>query len=191
MIGADDGTSIGDSKNLLLDKAEFFVVGRILEQLLDRSGDVGSMISGSMGMTRRDFSAQSFHVIILQVLGPGGKSVPVRVNTSFADCKVSENLGHFAASRCIVPSVTTDGDASGNQIFLNIANVSLAIRCEDIDEAACCRQTHTHDWGISHNCRCFTPLRQILIRFMAHTSKLKGKFKVAYLAGGRSNGTVH
>ena len=24
MIGADDGTSIGDSKNLLLDKAEFF-----------------------------------------------------------------------------------------------------------------------------------------------------------------------
>jgi hypothetical protein len=33
------------------------------------------MISGSMGMTRRDFIAQSFHVIIRQVLGPGGKSV--------------------------------------------------------------------------------------------------------------------
>jgi hypothetical protein len=26
---------------------------------------------------------------------------------------------------------------------------------------------------------------------MAHTSKLKGKFKAAYLAGGRSDGTVH
>ena len=192
MIGADDGTSIGDSKNLVLDKAEFEVVGRILEQLPDRSGDVGLMISGSMGMTRRDFIAQSFHVIILQVLGPGGKSVPVRVNTSFADCKESENLEHFIASHCIVPSVTRVGDNSGNQIFLNIANVSLAMRCEDIDEAACCRQTHTHNWGISHNgCNSFTPLRQILISFMAHTSKLKGKFKVENLAGGRSNGTVH
>ncbi len=40
MIGADDGTSIGDSKNLLLDKAEFLVVGSILEQLADRSGYV-------------------------------------------------------------------------------------------------------------------------------------------------------
>ncbi len=192
MIGAYDGTSIGDSKNLVLDKAEFEVVGRILEQLLDRSGDVGLMISGSMGMTCRDFIAQSFHVIILQVLGPGGKSVPVRVNTSFADCKESENLDHFIASHCIVPSVTRMGDNSGNQIFLNIANVSLAMRCEDIDEAACCRQTHTHNWGISHNgCNSFTPLRQILISFMAHKSKLKGKFKVEYLAGGRSNGTVH
>ena len=33
MIGIDDGTSISDFKNLLLDIAEFFVVGRILEQL--------------------------------------------------------------------------------------------------------------------------------------------------------------
>ena len=36
MIGIDDGTSISDFKNLLLDNvdiAEFFVVGRILEQL--------------------------------------------------------------------------------------------------------------------------------------------------------------
>ena len=36
MIEADDVTSISDSKNLLLDQAEIFVVGRILEQLLDR-----------------------------------------------------------------------------------------------------------------------------------------------------------
>ena len=28
MIDADDGTSIGDSKNLFLEKAEFFVVAR-------------------------------------------------------------------------------------------------------------------------------------------------------------------
>jgi hypothetical protein len=103
------------------------------------------MISGRMGMTRRDFIAQSFHVIILQVLGPGGKSVPVRVNTSFADCKESENLDHFIASYCIVPSVPRVRDDSGNQIFLNIANVSLAMRCEDIDEAACCRQGDTHN----------------------------------------------
>ena len=33
MIGIDDGTSISDFKNLILDMAEFFVVGRILEQL--------------------------------------------------------------------------------------------------------------------------------------------------------------
>ena len=51
MISAGDGTSIGDSKNLLLDKAELFVVGRILEQLGDRPGYVGLMISGGMGMT--------------------------------------------------------------------------------------------------------------------------------------------
>ncbi len=63
MIGADDGTSIGNSKNLLFDKAERYVVGRSLEQLVDRSGDVGLMISGSMGMTRRDLTAQSSHVI--------------------------------------------------------------------------------------------------------------------------------
>ena len=60
MIGIDDGSSISDSKNLLLDIAEFFVVGRCLEQLVDRLGYVVLMISGSMGMTRRDFIAQSF-----------------------------------------------------------------------------------------------------------------------------------
>jgi hypothetical protein len=63
MIGADDGTSIGDSKHLLLDKAHFFVVGRIIEQQFDQSGDEASMIGGSMGMTRRDSTAQSHHVI--------------------------------------------------------------------------------------------------------------------------------
>ncbi len=180
MIGADDGTSVGDSKNLLLDKAEFFVVRRILEQLSGRSDDVGLMISGSMGMTRSNFNAQSFYGICLQVLGPGCKSVPVYVNTSFADCKESENLDHFIASYCIVPSQSLSqvGNDSGNQIFLNIKNVSLAMLCEDIDEAACCRQWNTHNWGISHSCHCFTPLRKILIRFMAHTSKLKGNFKV-------------
>jgi hypothetical protein len=166
MIGADDATSLGDSKNLLLDKAEFFVVRRILEQLVDRSGDVGLMISGSMGMTRRDFNAQTFQVICPQGLGPGGKSVPVHVNTSFADCQESENLDHFIASYCIVrlqfvPSVSRVGNDSGNQIFLNITNVSLAMRCEDIDEAACCRQGDTDNWGISHSgCNCFTPLRK-------------------------------
>jgi hypothetical protein len=66
MIGADDGTSIGDSKNLLLDKADFFVVGRILEQLPDRSGYVGLMISGSMGTTRRDFIARTFTLFVFR-----------------------------------------------------------------------------------------------------------------------------
>ncbi len=65
------------------------------------------------------------------------------VNTSFADCKEYENLDHFIASCCIVPSVSRVGNDSGNQIFLNITNVSLAIRCEDIDEAACCMQGDT------------------------------------------------
>jgi hypothetical protein len=165
-------------KTSSLTKQSFFVIRRILEQLADRSGYVGLMISGSMGMTHFDFIAQSFHVICLQVLGPGGKSVPVHVITSFADCREPENLDHFIASYCIVPSVSRVGDNSGNQIFLNIANVSLAMRCEDIDEAACCRHGDTHNWGISHSCHCFTQLRQILIRFMAHTSKLKGKLQV-------------
>ena len=138
------------------------------------------MISGSMGMTRRDFLAQSFRVTCFQLLGlgPGGESVPVHVNTSFADCKGSENLDHFIASYCIVPSESGVGDNSGNQIFLNITNVSLAIRCEDIDEATHFRQRNTHNLGFSHICHCFTPLRQILIRFMAHTSKPKAKSKV-------------
>ena len=143
MIGADDGTSVGDSKNLLFDKGELHVVGRSLEQLENRSHYVVLMISGSMGMTPRGFNGQSFLVVCPQVVGPGGNSVPVDVNTSFADCKESENLDHFIASYCIVPSVSRVGNDSGNQIFLNITNVSLAMRCEDIDEAACCRQGDT------------------------------------------------
>jgi hypothetical protein len=174
MIGSDDGTSISDSKNLLLDKAEFCIVGRSLEQLADRPGYVVLMISGSMGMARRDFKGQIF----FRLPGPSGKGVPMHLDTSFADCKESENLEHFISSYCIVPSVSRVGNDSGNQILLNIANVSLAIRCEDIEEAARCRQGGTHGYGISHSCRCFTPLRQILVRFTAHIFKLKGKFKV-------------
>ena len=134
MIGIDDGSSISDSKNLLLDIAEFFVVGRCLEQLVDRLGYVVLMISGSMGMTRRDFIAQSFFINRLR--GPSGKGVPMHVNTSFADCKKSENLDHFIASYCIVPSESRVGNDSGNQILLNFASESLAMPCEDIDEAA-------------------------------------------------------
>ena len=76
-------------------------------------------------------------------LGLGGKSVLVHVNISFADCKESENLEHFIASYCIVPSVSRAGYHAGNQSFLNITKVSLAMQCEDIDEAACCRQGDT------------------------------------------------
>ena len=93
MIGFDDGTSISDSKNLLLDIAEFFVVGRCLEQLVDRLGYVVLMISGSMGMTRRDFIAQSFFINRLH--GPSGKGVPMHVNrqtTSFIDISTEAGI---------------------------------------------------------------------------------------------------
>jgi hypothetical protein len=52
MIGADDGTSIGDSKNLLFDKAELHVVGRSSEQLVDRSVEVGLMILKHSGFSQ-------------------------------------------------------------------------------------------------------------------------------------------
>ena len=39
MIGPDDRTSISDSENLLLHKVNFFVVGRIFEQLCDGRPD--------------------------------------------------------------------------------------------------------------------------------------------------------
>jgi hypothetical protein len=63
MIDADDGASIDDSKNLLLDKGEFFVVGRREEQPGDRPAYEGLMISGGMGMSGHD----TFQVICLQV----------------------------------------------------------------------------------------------------------------------------
>jgi hypothetical protein len=87
MIRADDGTSICDPENLLLDEAEFNVVGRSSEEFGDRLPDIQFVRPGGMGMTRRDFNSQSFH--ISSFLGPGGKSVPVHVYTSFADCNES------------------------------------------------------------------------------------------------------
>ncbi len=67
MIDADDGTSVDDSKNLLLDKGEFFVVGRREEQPGDRPAYEGLMISGGVGMTHCDFGSQGVQVICLQV----------------------------------------------------------------------------------------------------------------------------
>ena len=79
MIDADDGTSIGDSKSLLLDKAEFFVVGRILEQLGDRLGYyVGSMISGGMGMT------------LSSGFQPPARLAPLTLPLPILDCKFTE-----------------------------------------------------------------------------------------------------
>jgi hypothetical protein len=46
MTHADDGTTIGDSENLLLDKAESSIVGRTLEQLGDSLAHIGLMICG-------------------------------------------------------------------------------------------------------------------------------------------------
>ena len=45
-------------------------------------------------------------------------------------------MDHFIASYCIVPSESRVGNDSGNQILLNFASESLAMPCEDIDEAA-------------------------------------------------------
>ena len=60
MIRADDGTSICDPENLLLDKAEFFVVGRSSEELGDLLHDIHVVLPGGMGMTVRDFNSQTF-----------------------------------------------------------------------------------------------------------------------------------
>ena len=90
MIGADDGTSIFDAENLLLDEVEFLVVGRITEEFGDRVPDITFVHPGGMGMTRRDFTPQSFD--ISPFLRPGVKGVPVYVYTSLADCNESEYL---------------------------------------------------------------------------------------------------
>jgi hypothetical protein len=84
MIGADDGTSVFDPENLLLDEAESFVVGRSSEELGDRLTDIIFVIPGGMGMTRRCFMSQKFGITSL--LGPGVKSVSVHEYTTFADC---------------------------------------------------------------------------------------------------------
>ncbi len=84
MIGADDGTSVFDPENLLLDEAESFVVGRSSEELGDRLTDIIFVVPGGMGMTRRCFMSQNFGIASL--LGPGVKSVPVHEYTTFADC---------------------------------------------------------------------------------------------------------
>ena len=62
MIGPDDGVSICDPKNLLLDEAEFLVVGRSSEEIGDHRPDIIFVQPGGMGMTRRDFISQSFHI---------------------------------------------------------------------------------------------------------------------------------
>ena len=49
MIGADDGSFVFDPENLLLDEAEFFVVGRSSEELGDHPTDIIFVISGGIG----------------------------------------------------------------------------------------------------------------------------------------------
>ena len=90
MIGADDGSSIFDAEILLLDEAEFLVVGRITEEFGDSFPDITFVHPGGMGMTRSDFISQSFG--ISPFLGPEVKGVPVYVYTSLADCNVSQYL---------------------------------------------------------------------------------------------------
>ncbi len=67
MIDAYDGTSVNDSKNLLLEKGEFIVVWRREEQPGDLQAYEGLMISGGVGMTHCDFASQGFQIICLQV----------------------------------------------------------------------------------------------------------------------------
>ena len=147
MIGADDGSSIFDAENLLLDEAEFLVVGRITEEFGDSFPDITFVHPGGMGMTRRDFISQSFG--ISPFLGPGVKGVPVYICTSLADCNVSEYLYHFSATKGIVPPVSRESDDSGNQLSLNITNVTLARTGEDSDDAALCRKGDT-----KNRCHC-------------------------------------
>jgi hypothetical protein len=68
MIGADDGTSVCDPENLLLDEAEFFVVGRSSEELGDRLLDINFVHPGGMGMTVRCFLSQNFGIMIISLL---------------------------------------------------------------------------------------------------------------------------
>ncbi len=58
MIDADDGTTICDSENLLLDKAEPLIVGRTLEQLGDSLTHKNLMICGRI-------KKQQFFVLII------------------------------------------------------------------------------------------------------------------------------
>ncbi len=62
MIGADDGTSIFDAENLLLDEAEFFVVGRTTEEFGDSVPDTNFVHPGGMGMTSCNYFSQSFGI---------------------------------------------------------------------------------------------------------------------------------
>jgi hypothetical protein len=64
MIGADDGTSVCDPKNLLLEEAEFFVVERSSEELGDRLTDIIFVIPGGMGMTRRCSLSQNVGILV-------------------------------------------------------------------------------------------------------------------------------
>ena len=156
MFGADDGASMLNSENLLLDEIQFVVVGRSSEESGDLFPDIAFVHPGGMGMTRCNVASQFFHIIRFK--GSGGKSVPVCVYTSFADCKETEYLEHFIASHGIVPSVSRVSDDSGNQLLLNITNVALARAGEDIDNATLRRKGYTHSKGRSRHC--FLPLRQ-------------------------------
>ena len=71
------------------------------------------------------------------------------VYTSLAHCNVSENLQHFSATKGIVPSESQESDDSGNQLSLNITNVTLARTGEDSDDAALCRKGDT-----KNRCHC-------------------------------------
>ena len=84
MVRADNRISISNSEHLFLDKVDLLVVRRVFEQVGDLPPDKLLIAPGGMGMTTGNFCRQLICVTILT--GPGIESVPVRINTSFADC---------------------------------------------------------------------------------------------------------
>jgi hypothetical protein len=115
------------------------------------------MFPCGMGMICRKVREQG---LLYATLGSEGASVPVRANTSPSYCYTSENLLRKFARDPIVPSVPRDRDKP--RILLRFANLTLAIRCEDIDNVSCCwkqRVAHCRGAG-AHSRDLILPLLQ-------------------------------